>query len=434
MGLGSYQFIKNILLCVSLISTIGTLNVVSCTNMSGNNHKNDEFLMVQRDDVNMVLHSDFMKEHNMNHLATIHDYTIYTISGDNYAKYYNTLRSIFYIEYNQVIKLDYKESKRESKRESKKENLNKFIVQSSDGSINLSNLNVEPSPWHLDRIDKTDNTPSGTYKYNATGSCHTDSKIIVDTYVVDTGIDIDHPQFNGRAKWLANFADNDDTDCQSHGTHCSGIIGSEDYGVCKDANLYAIKVLDCSGSGTLSGVIKGIEYAYDAHVSKVELMESSGVTVKSIISMSLGGGFSRIVNRAVELTLEKSDSFYIVAAAGNEDNDSCRTSPASANGVLTVMASDISDKRAYFSNWGTCADIYAPGVAVTSTVPNGKVDTYSGTSMACPVVAGVLNHYLHMYPEMSRDEVKNKMFSDANKNLIKNNKKRTKNLLVYLNH
>lgn len=413
----SYRFIKSVVLTLSAFSTYSFV----CGST-----KNEDFLLVQRDDTSIVLNTDFMREHDMNHLATFDDYTVYTINGDNYSKYYNTLRSMFYIEHNQVIKLDHKKVNLVNN------DYNQFILQSSDGSVNLDKLASVSTPWHLDRIDKTENEPSGSYRYNSTGSCHTDSKVVVDTYVIDTGIDVTHPQFNGRAKWLANFADDDDTDCQSHGTHCSGIIGSQDYGVCKDANLYAIKVLDCDGSGTLSGVIKGIEYAYDTHLSKVESMDGSDVIVKSIISMSLGGGFSRIINRAVETTLKNSDSFHVVVAAGNEDGDSCKTSPASANGALTVMASDISDKRAYFSNWGTCSHIYAPGVAVTSTVPGGKVATYSGTSMACPVVAGVLNHYLHMYPGMSRNEIKNKMFADANKNLIKNNKQKTKNLLVRL--
>lgn len=411
VNMNYFKFIKNVLLWSSLLIDYGETVFANSAPGTVRNHAKDEFLLVQREDVSSVLTDDFIREHNMNHLASINEYTIYTINGDEYTKYYNTLKSFFYIEYNQVIKLDYRTE----------------YIHSSDQSAG----NGIPTPWHLDRIDKGENVLSGSYKYNYTGSCHTNKNVIVDTYVIDTGIDINHKQFNGRAKWLANFADDDDTDCQSHGTHCSGIIGSQDYGVCKDSNLYAIKVLDCDGSGTLSGVIKGIEYAYESHLSKLE--ENEQLSVKSIISMSLGGGRSQIVNRAVESVLRGSDSFYVVAAAGNEDSDSCKTSPASANGVITVMASDISDKRAYFSNWGTCADIYAPGVAVTSTVPDGKVATYSGTSMACPVVAGVLNHYLHMYPEMSREEIKNKMFKDANKNLIKNNKMKTKNVLVYLN-
>ena len=417
------KFIKSTLNKLLLGSLLFNFSSIVKANYVRSNK--DEFLLVKRDDINIVLSDDFTREHNMNHLASINDYTIYTINGEDYTKYYNTLSSFFYIEYNQVIKLNYIKLSEEKDKPN-------FILQSDDNYVHSSKSSI---PWHLDRIDKTENVPSGNYKYNSTGSCHTDKRVIVDTYVIDTGIDINHSQFNGRAKWLANFADNDDTDCQSHGTHCSGIIGSQDYGVCKDANLFAIKVLDCDGSGTLSGVIKGIEYAYESHLSRLELMKDSDSdsVLKSIISMSLGGGLSKIINRAVEMALKGSDSFYVVAAAGNEDSDSCKTSPASAKGVLTVMASDISDKRAYFSNWGPCADIYAPGVAVQSTVPDGKVATYSGTSMACPMIAGVLNHYLHMYPEMSRDEIKNKMFKDANKNLIKNNKMKTKNLLVHLN-
>ncbi|NDC95076.1 hypothetical protein EB077_07215 [bacterium] len=113
--------------------------------------------------------------------------------------------------------------------------------------------------WHLQRITGSN---SQYYRYNTTGSCHTNPNVIVNTYILDTGIDVTHPQFGGRAKWLTNFADTLDTDCQGHGTHVAGLVGSKDYGVCVDANLFAVKVLDCNGSGSLSGVIKGIEFVY----------------------------------------------------------------------------------------------------------------------------------------------------------------------------
>lgn len=385
---------------VNLISFIGG---VFCGNVA------DDFLLVQKPDA-MHLNSNFMNEHNINLLATFDDLKIYTVNGNDYSKYFNTLRTFFDVEYNQIIKL-------------------------SEQHVFTTSVNSGKSiPWHLDRIDKKGSGKlDGTYRYNVSGLCHTNPNVVVDTYVIDTGIDVNHKQFNGRAKWVANFADDDDTDCQNHGTHCAGIIGSEDYGVCKDANLHAIKVLDCDGSGTLSGVIRGIEHAYNLHTKNVKNANSDKI-IKSVISMSLGGGFSRIINRAVENCLKNSDSFYVVVAAGNEDSDACKTSPASANGVLTVMASDIDDNRAYFSNWGKCCDIYAPGVNVLSTIPNDKTAAYSGTSMATPATAGVLIHYLHMYPTLNMQEIKNKMIADSNKNLIKNNKRNTKNTLVYLEH
>lgn len=394
----------------NLVSILSAIKAFNC--VFGGHVVTDDFILIQKED-SIHLNSHFMSEHNINPLATFDDLKIYTVDGKDYSKYFNTLRSFFDVEYNQVIKLSH----------------NDQFVLTGDGVSSKV-----PIPWHLDRIDKKDGERlDGTYRYNTSGLCHTNPDVIVDTYVIDTGIDVNHKQFSGRAKWVANFADDDDTDCQNHGTHCAGIIGSDDYGVCKDANLHAIKVLDCDGSGSLAGVIRGIEHAYNLHTKKVKSAES-GKIVKSVISMSLGGGFSRIINRAVENCLKNSDSFYVVVAAGNEDSDACKTSPASAEGVMTVMASDIEDNRAYFSNWGKCCDIYAPGVNVLSTIPNGKTAIYSGTSMATPATAGVLIHYLHMYPNLNMQGIKNKMISDSNKNAIKNNKRNTKNTLVYLNH
>ena len=123
---------------------------------------------------------------------------------------------------------------------------------------------------------------------------------------------------------------------------------------------------------------------------------------------------------------------YVVVAAGNEDSDACNTSPASARGILTIMASDKYDNRAYFSNYGTCADLYSPGVDILSTIPNGKTAVYSGTSMATPNLVGVLNHYLDQFPGLNMKAIKEKMMQDASKNKLSGNPKKTNNLLVYL--
>ena len=284
-------------------------------------------------------------------------------------------------------------------------------------------------PWHLERVTKRKPTYENQYPYTQSGTCHNNSDVLINTYVVDTGIDIDHPQFESRAVWGANFADEEDTDCNNHGTHVAGLIGSRDYGVCKDANLYAVKVLDCRGSGSLSGVIRGIEWVFKKHTQTSRV---SGKQVKSIINMSLGGGYSNALNRAVERCLMKNNDFYIVVAAGNENQDTCGVSPASAENVISVMASDERDNRAWFSNWGKCAVIYSPGVDVLSTIPGGDTARYSGTSMASPVVAGVLNHYLDMYPQHSQKQMKEIMQQLATKNVIRGKTTDTSNNLVYL--
>ncbi|NBO98913.1 MAG: S8 family peptidase [Proteobacteria bacterium] len=252
-------------------------------------------------------------------------------------------------------------------------------------------------PWHLERITNAAPVYNNTvYKYNTKGSCHTGSTQI-NTYVLDTGIDIWNPQFGGRAQFVANFADDKDLDCQGHGTHVAGLIGSHDYGVCVDARLFAVKVLDCNGSGSLSGVIRGIDY--------VARNARGKPNVKSIINMSLGGGYSRALNKAVDDAVKSSCDLYIVAAAGNENMDACTGSPSSAEHAFTVMASDKGDNRAWFSNYGKCATVYSPGVDVLSTIPGNKTAVYSGTSMATPITVGILNHFIDMFPNLPNYKV-----------------------------
>jgi subtilisin family serine protease len=305
--------------------------------------------------------------------------------------------SLFHVEKDRVVSLS---------------EYNQFVFKSPDDV-----------PWHLSRVTKRKLPLDNTFSLN---NCLNDTNIR--TYVVDTGIDVDHPEFSGRAHWGNNFADSQNTDCNSHGTHVAGLIGSNSYGVCNNAELYAVKVLDCNGRGSLSGVIRGIEWVYKQHRN-----EQKG-SVKSIINMSLGGGYSRAINMAVEKTLEKDNNFYVVVAAGNEDSDACDTSPASVQQALTVMASDDNDNRAWFSNWGPCADIYSPGVDILSTVPNGLTAVYSGTSMASPIAAGALNYLLARYRDKNMKEIKEVMAKLATKNMIQDTKHTddTVNLLLYV--
>jgi len=339
------------------------------------------------------------------------EFVLYTSHSDHLHKNRNVLSQLYDIEEDQVIHLDSVESVN-------------FVVDSVVGNF------IENVPWHLDRISKKKLPLNNTFPYATSGSCHENKDVIIDSYIVDTGIDIEHPQFEKRAVWSANFADELDTDCNNHGTHVAGLIGSKDFGVCVDANLFAVKVLDCDGSGSLSGVIKGIEWVFLKHLEK---SKSQSKTIKSIINMSLGGGFSKALNKAVETCINKDNHFYIVVAAGNENKDACFTSPASANSVITVMASDDEDNNAWFSNWGKCANIYAPGVNLASTIPGDNTAIYSGTSMASPVVAGVLNHYLDMYPQHNQKQMIQILDKLSSKNVIRVQKSNTINNLVYLN-
>lgn len=351
---------------------------------------------------NTVNFESFSNEHKLDKIATFDEFSVYKTSTDNFELYKNTITELFDVEKDLTITLP-----------KPIESTPQVIFTQMPGETEFSIGVVVP--WHLEKIAR-----NNTF-------CHTNPNITIHTYVVDTGIDVNHPEFEGRATWLANFADDTDTDCNNHGTHCSGLVGSKTYGVCKDAQLFAIKVLNCKGSGSYSGILAGLDYVYNRHLQQSE--SDSGI--RSIVSMSLGGGFSKAINRAVE-HLIKSDTMYVTVASGNEDSDACRTSPASAKGIFTVNAMDRYDNRAYFSNYGKCTDIYAPGVDIISTIPNGKTAVYSGTSMAGPVLGGVLNHYIDMYPDMNMKEIKHKIMSDATKNVIRGNPKNTNNLLVNL--
>jgi subtilisin family serine protease len=210
----------------------------------------------------------------------------------------------------------------------------------------------------------------------------------VDVYVIDTGIEITHPLFNGRALWGADFAENPSprTDLNGHGTHVAGTVVAELYGITRSATAIAVRVLDRNGQGSTNAVMAGINYVANKH--------SSGK--KSIANMSLGGGYSRAMNIAVNSATNKGVTF--VVAAGNEGTNACNNSPGSAYYAYTVGASDERDRFASFSNYGYCVSIIAPGVDITSLWLNGGINTISGTSMACPHVAGVMAKYLSNMP------------------------------------
>lgn len=350
--------------------------------------------------------NEFNLEHDIHEFVNINDVIIYKTESTNYL---NTLHQLFYVEEEQIYKISFLDT------------IYYDFMNTVDTIFNETEV-----PWHLSRVSRRDLPLDNTFPYQ---NCNTNNDIIINNIVIDTGIDIHHPEFEGRVTWLGNYADDDDRDGNSHGTHCAGLIGSRTYGVCKDANLFAIKVLGSDGSGTTSGVIAGINAAFKHHLKMTKGTKSK--IVKTVVSMSLGGGKSIVLNRAVQATL-KDINFYFAAAAGNENADSCNTSPASVKEIFTVMANDRYDKRAYFSNFGNCADIYSPGVNIESTIPNGKTAIYSGTSMATPIFVGVLTHYINMYPELDMKAIKEKILKEATKDHIKSNVRNTNNLLVYL--
>ncbi|VVT43784.1 uncharacterized protein SAPINGB_P000144 [Magnusiomyces paraingens] len=250
------------------------------------------------------------------------------------------------------------------------------------------------APWGLARISHKRPLSLSTfnkYLYDDDGGEG------VTSYVIDTGTNIDHVDFGGRASWGKTIPSGDsDSDGNGHGTHCSGTIAGEKYGVAKKASIVAVKVLRSNGSGTMSDVLKGVEWAASAHIAAVKANKKG--FKGSTANMSLGGGKSPSLDLAVNAAVKAGIHFAV--AAGNDNADACNYSPAAAADAVTVGASDISDVRAYFSNYGKCVDIFGPGVNIQSTYIGSKyaVATLSGTSMASPHVAGILSYFLSLQP------------------------------------
>lgn len=261
----------------------------------------------------------------------------------------------------------------------------------------------------------------------------------VDVYVIDTGTNVEHVDFEGRAHWGKTIPANDaDEDGNGHGTHCSGTIAGLKYGVAKKANVYAVKVLKSNGSGTMADVVKGVEWAANAHSEKAKKGKKG--FKGSAANMSLGGGKSPALDRAVNGAVTAGIHFAV--AAGNDNADSCNYSPAAAEQAITVGASGLDDSRAYFSNFGKCNDIFAPGVSILSTWTGSKyaTNTISGTSMASPHIAGLLAYYLSLQPssdsayavaEITPKKLKESIIAIATEGALSDVPSDTKNILAW---
>jgi subtilisin family serine protease len=288
-----------------------------------------------------------------------------------------------------------------------------------DGSVWLVETQASPPSWGLDRIDQRALPLDQSYAYPNTATQ-------VRAYIIDTGIENAHADFGGRAVNGYDFIDSDAVaqDCHGHGTHVAGTVGGAAHGVAKGVTLVGVRVLNCSGSGTWSGVIAGVDWVKANHPAGTP----------GVANMSLGGGANSSVDRAVQNAVAAGITF--VVAAGNSNANACNSSPARTPEAITVGATTNADVEASFSNYGQCVDLLAPGVNITSAWLKGATRTISGTSMAAPHVAGAAALHLGTSPTSTPSAVSAALTSAATSGAVTlkaaSSSAGTPNLLLYV--
>lgn len=274
--------------------------------------------------------------------------------------------------------------------------------------------------WGIDRIDQRALPLSGTFTYTNTGSG-------VTAYIIDTGIDYAHDEFDGAATNRASFGydsfGGNGDDCHGHGTHVAGTTGGTVYGVAKAVALKAVRVLDCGGSGTWSGVIAGIDWV------------TANRVLPAVANMSLGGGANTSVDDATKNMIASGVATAVAAGNGNQGGiaqDACKYSPARVPEAMTIGATTKTDAKTSWSNYGNCVDWFAPGAGITSAwigSGNTETNTISGTSMASPHTAGVAALYLQGNPGASAQAVRDALYNNTTKSIVTSSKTANNHLL-----
>ena len=275
--------------------------------------------------------------------------------------------------------------------------------------------------WGLDRTDQRNLPLSTTYTYINTGTG-------VTAYIIDTGIRFAHSQFSGRATSGFDAVDGGSADdCNGHGTHVAGTVGGSTYGIAKNVSLVAVRVLDCRGSGSWSGVIAGMDWVAD------------NAAKPAVANMSLGGGASTAVDNALKNLIAKGVTVGVAAGNGNRGGkaqDACGYSPARVPEAITVGATTSTDAKTSWSNYGTCVDIFAAGSSITSAwyTSNTATNTISGTSMATPHVVGVAALYLQSNPGAAPSVVASALSANATTGKVTNAGSGSPNRLLFSNY
>ena len=286
-----------------------------------------------------------------------------------------------------------------------------------DGIATISTTQSNAT-WGLDRSDARSGL-DGNYSYNNTGSG-------VTAYIIDTGIRTTHSDFGGRAVhgYDAVDGDSDATDCNGHGTHVAGTVGGTAWGIAKGVTLVAVRVLDCGGSGSWSGVIAGMDWATAHHAAGTP----------AVANMSLGGGANTSVDDAAQRMINDGIATAIAAGNGNMAGiaqDACKYSPARVADAITIGATTKSDAKTSWSNYGACVDFFAPGASITSAwyTSDTATNTISGTSMATPHVAGVAALYLQSNPGATALQTRNALYDLTTKGIVTSSKTANNHLL-----